>query len=131
MRTLETSLYIYLLPFPLPGATNRPADLDDAVRRRLSRRVYIPLPEPVTRCALFERLMARHASCLSPAELDELTERTAGYSCSDISQLCKEAAMGPVREVSPVTGKVEGVGGFFGFGGGRGGWWKGSVGVHR
>lgn len=27
------------------GATNRPQELDEAVRRRLTKRLYIPLPE--------------------------------------------------------------------------------------
>jgi SpoVK/Ycf46/Vps4 family AAA+-type ATPase len=34
----------WILSFLLPGATNRPQELDEAVRRRLSKRLYIPLP---------------------------------------------------------------------------------------
>jgi katanin p60 ATPase-containing subunit A1 len=36
------------------AATNRPEDIDDALRRRLEKRVYIPLPEPQSRLQMFQ-----------------------------------------------------------------------------
>jgi SpoVK/Ycf46/Vps4 family AAA+-type ATPase len=39
------------------GATNRPQELDDAVIRRLTKRVMVPLPDPDARRGLFQYLM--------------------------------------------------------------------------
>ena len=36
------------------AATNRPQDLDEAIRRRLEKRIYIPLPTAVGRKELFK-----------------------------------------------------------------------------
>ena len=36
------------------AATNFPWDLDEAMRRRLEKRIYIPLPDETTRRQLFE-----------------------------------------------------------------------------
>lgn len=41
----------------LRGATNRPQDLDEAARRRLSKRIYVPLPEPVARERLIKNMI--------------------------------------------------------------------------
>ena len=36
------------------AATNRPWDLDEAIRRRLEKRIYIPLPTAIGRQQLFK-----------------------------------------------------------------------------
>ena len=40
------------------GATNRPQDLDEAARRRLVKRLYVPLPEQAAREHIVRTLMA-------------------------------------------------------------------------
>jgi spastin len=83
------------------GATNRPADLDVGVLRRLERRVYVPLPDLPTRRAFLSVVLAAQATSLTDADLDAIAAATAGYSGSDIASLCKEAAMRPIRELRP------------------------------
>jgi spastin len=85
------------------GATNRPADLDDAVCRRLSRRVFVPLPDPQTRRRLFEGTLLGASAHITDDDLHEIASATEGYSGSDIASLCKEAAMRPIRELPAET----------------------------
>lgn len=45
----------------LVGATNRPQEIDDAARRRFTKRLYIPLPElDVSTCRYDNALMERY-----------------------------------------------------------------------
>lgn len=44
------------------GATNRPQELDEAVRRRFTKRLYIPLPERSTRVQV-HNLVVQSISC--------------------------------------------------------------------
>lgn len=83
------------------GATNRPEELDEAVRRRFVKRIYIPLPDPESRRLLILTLLKSvHHSLTSSEDMDYLVERTKGFSGADIRSLCTEAAMGPVRDVA-------------------------------
>ncbi|XP_052769250.1 spastin-like [Mya arenaria] len=82
------------------GATNRPQELDDAVLRRFSKRVYVSMPNQGTRLLLLRHLLAKHNNPLTGRELDHLAKLTEGYSGSDLNGLAKDAALGPIRELS-------------------------------
>lgn len=84
------------------GATNRPEELDEAARRRFVKRIYIPLPDAAGRAQLINRLLGESddGHALSGTDVNDLVQRTAGFSGADISNLCQEAAMGPVREIA-------------------------------
>jgi spastin len=132
------------------GATNIPWELDEAVLRRLVKRIYVPLPDAAARQALIKHLIRKHfaSHSKSPAtsasnlnnnnsgvlqnvgslifgdtrnpekrvispgngakevvpgftesEIATIVELTENYSGSDLTAVCHEAAMGPIREL--------------------------------
>eukprot|EP00919_Chromeraceae_sp_WS-2016_P059603 GHVR01141619.1.p1 GENE.GHVR01141619.1~~GHVR01141619.1.p1 ORF type:complete len:423 (-),score=81.07 GHVR01141619.1:471-1739(-) len=81
------------------GATNRPMDLDDAVIRRFPKRILIPLPDTGTRESIITRLFVQAKHSLSPSQIGDIARKTKDYSASDLTALCREAALGPVREL--------------------------------
>lgn len=83
------------------AATNRPWEIDDAVVRRLSKKIYIPLPDPVTRANLIQILLKGVASSLTSTQTKTVVRKTEGYSCSDLTEVCREAARLGVRRLNP------------------------------
>lgn len=81
------------------GATNRPQELDDAARRRLVKRIYIPLPDSTARRAIIEHLFHEQSHSLGWRDINRLVSLTDGYSGSDLTALCKEASMVAIREL--------------------------------
>lgn len=81
------------------GATNRPYELDEAARRRLVKRLYIPLPELKARIQIVDNLLKNERHELSNEEIEEIGRLADGYSGADMTNLCKEASMGPIRSV--------------------------------
>ncbi|KAM3225108.1 hypothetical protein ACQJBY_058069 [Aegilops geniculata] len=80
------------------GATNRPFDLDDAVIRRLPRRIYVGLPDAENRKKILKILLAKE-NLESDFKFDELANATEGYSGSDLKNLCIASAYRPVQEL--------------------------------
>ena len=87
------------------AATNRPWDLDEALRRRLQKRIYIPLPNQKGRRQLF-KINLKEVKLQEGVETQSIVKKTQGYSGADISNLCREAAMLPMRR------KLKNEGGF-------------------
>ncbi|KAM8858661.1 fidgetin-like protein 1 [Spinachia spinachia] len=81
------------------GATNRPQEIDEAARRRLAKRLYIPLPEAAARWQIVTNLMTPEKNRLGEQELESVVKATEGFSGADMTQLCREAALGPIRSI--------------------------------
>lgn len=82
------------------GATNRPQELDEAARRRLVKRLYVPLPELEARKQIIVNLLKSVDHHLIEEDIATIADKTAGYSGADMTNLCKEASMEPIRSIS-------------------------------
>mmetsp|Transcript_42512 Transcript_42512/g.51618 ORF Transcript_42512/g.51618 Transcript_42512/m.51618 type:complete len:438 (-) Transcript_42512:464-1777(-) len=85
------------------GATNMPYMLDQAVRRRFDKRIYIPLPEVNARAHMFKVHLGDTPHDLSQDDLYELGSRTEGFSGSDVAVVVKDVLFQPVRRVQEAT----------------------------
>jgi len=82
------------------ACTNCPWDVDSAVLRRFSRRIFVPLPDKEARKALVKSLLktaGKHS--LSKTEISEVVKRLRGFSGSDIQSIASEASFMPLRSV--------------------------------
>ncbi|KAJ7956060.1 AAA-type ATPase family protein [Quillaja saponaria] len=92
LRTKDTERVLVL------AATNRPFDLDEAVIRRLPRRLMVNLPDAPNRAKILKVILAKED--LSPdVDFDAIASMTDGYSGSDLKNLCVAAAHCPIREI--------------------------------
>lgn len=85
------------------AATNRPQDLDEAIRRRLEKRVYIPLPGALGRRTIFD-INLKSVTVAPNINWDKLVKLTDGYSGADLANVCRDAAMEPMRRKLDSTG---------------------------
>ncbi|KAF3565085.1 hypothetical protein DY000_02010889 [Brassica cretica] len=80
------------------AATNRPFDLDEAVIRRLPRRLMVNLPDTTNRSKILSVILAKEE--IGPdVDLEAIANMTDGYSGSDLKNLCVTAAHLPIREI--------------------------------
>ncbi len=94
----KTDAHVFLL-----AASNLPWDLDTAMLRRLEKRILIDLPDEKSREYMFRNALNAdsypHPMSLKDSDYAMMAKRTEGYSGADITLVCKEAAMRPLRNV--------------------------------
>jgi SpoVK/Ycf46/Vps4 family AAA+-type ATPase len=88
-------------------ATNRPFDLDDAVLRRLPRRLLVDLPVEKDREAIL-KIHLKDEILHESVSLAKLAKDTPFYSGSDLKNVSVAAAMACIREENEVASKHTG-----------------------
>jgi len=78
------------------AATNFPWDLDEALRRRLEKRIYIPLPAQIGIQALL-KINLKEVKLAEDVSIEEVATKLDGYSGADITNVCRDAAMQSMR----------------------------------
>ncbi|KAI5065306.1 hypothetical protein GOP47_0020001 [Adiantum capillus-veneris] len=80
------------------AATNRPWDLDEAVLRRLPRAFEVGLPDIQQRASIL-RVILKDENVEPDLDYELLASMCEGYSGSDLTDLCKQAAYLPVKDL--------------------------------
>ncbi|BFZ03250.1 hypothetical protein BsWGS_06290 [Bradybaena similaris] len=74
------------------AATNFPWELDEALRRRLEKRIFIPLPDAEGRRQLLD-IYLKEVDVHESVDLSKIADMMDGYSGADITIVCRDAAM--------------------------------------
>ncbi|KAL9247304.1 hypothetical protein vseg_020748 [Gypsophila vaccaria] len=80
------------------AATNTPYALDQAIRRRFDKRIYIPLPDQKARQHMFKVHLGDTPHNLTETDFEFLARKTEGFSGSDIAVCVKDVLFEPVRK---------------------------------
>ncbi|RXG54791.1 Katanin p60 ATPase-containing subunit A-like 2 [Armadillidium vulgare] len=78
------------------AATNFPWDIDDALRRRLEKRIYIPLPNKEG-CEALLRINLKEVKVDEYVDVTKIAAMLDGYSGADITNVCRDASMMAMR----------------------------------
>ncbi|KAI3457844.1 hypothetical protein Pfo_014507 [Paulownia fortunei] len=92
LRTKDTERVLIL------AATNRPFDLDEAVIRRMQRRIMVNLPDIPNRSKILKVILAKE-DLSRDVDFNAIAHMTDGFSGSDLKNLCVAAVYRPVREI--------------------------------
>lgn len=80
------------------AASNKACEIDEAARRRFTKRLLISLPSAESRKSIIDKLITDQ-HFLTDGQFEKLVNLTEGFSGADVAQLCTEASMYAIREM--------------------------------
>jgi len=87
------NLHVYVI-----GATNKPWALDWPFIRRFQKRIMVPLPDYEARLSML-KLYTANLNLAPEVDLSEFARMAAGFSGSDIRDICQSAQLRVIREL--------------------------------
>ena len=91
------------------AATNKMDKIDSAVLRagRFDRKILVPVPDIISRKALFDLYLSKRVKVLSDdIDLEKLSELTANYVCSDIKLIVNDASRIARKKKSKISQEI-------------------------
>lgn len=89
------------------GNTNRPWLLDDGIRRRFNKRIYVPLPSLGERCELLQHYLSKNkedtGNTISDQDIMVLSEEMDHFSGSDIKEFIRNAYDNTIGMITNAT----------------------------
>ena len=85
--------FIYVI-----GATNKPWSLESGFLRRFQKRIYVTLPDMLSRKDLFKQYASKLNND-SSLKIEELAKMSESYSASDIKDICQSVQLKVVNEL--------------------------------
>ena len=81
------------------AATNTPWELDSALRRRLEKRIFTPLPTLRARADILKSSMGDEKCNLKENDYIKIAQKLECYSSADCALVVREALMEPIRQL--------------------------------
>jgi len=80
------------------AATNTPYAIDEAMRRRFERRVYVPLPDDASRRIMIKARLVGLASIISDTAINTAAAALDGFSGADIDVAVRDVSFRPLKK---------------------------------
>ena len=82
------------------AATAKPYEISETARKLFGKKIFIYLPDQQTRVKIISKLISKEQLEINEQEIELISFLTEGYSELDLVNVCKNAALGPVRSIN-------------------------------